>query len=541
MKKTFLIFALFTSGFLFAQTEDAWVYFTDKPNVAASIANPITILTQAAIDRKNLHNTPIDVRDVPVNEAYISQIKSVPGITYLAKSKWFNCVYVRGTSSDIFSLGNLSFVDHIVFADPTLNSSPLVKSPSVHTNFHKNKLEVQTNFVYGNSANQVQMIAADYLHQQGFTGEGITMAILDAGFHGVNTLAGFQRMRTNGDLLDGYDFVDRNANEFSYNGNTHGTMVLSTISGYIANQYVGTAPDASVYLFRTEDAGSETPVEMAYWVEAAERADSLGVFVINTSLGYSTFDNPNYSFSPSDMDGNTAFISKGASVAFEKGMLLVTSAGNEGDNSWGIVTAPADSPGAFTIGAVDAAGNYASFSSTGPTSDGRTKPDLAAQGASAAVIAASGTIITASGTSFSSPITAGAIASLWQADPGKTNLEIMQLVRQSASQYANPDNFLGDGIPNFQLALAQLSREEKKVKNPITIYPNPVNDQLFIEVSPTITGGKLQLFTLTGKKAYESAINNKKTSLDLSNLPAGLYLVKIPSNETSSVFKIVKE
>jgi hypothetical protein len=532
-----LFFLLVLASFPAFAQEDAWVYFTDKQNVAASIANPISILTQAAIDRKNLHGTPIDARDVPVNPSYISQVKSQPGITVFAKSKWFNCVYVRGLQSDVSALANLAFVDSIDFADHSLNSIP--KGNFVEPEPKFKLFDTQTDFNYGDTAIQVEMIDADYLHEQGYTGEGITMAVMDAGFPGVDVIAPFQRMRNNNDLLDGYDFVDNVDNEFAFSGSSHGTAVLSTITGFVQDQFVGTAPDVSVYLFRTEDVDSETPVEMAYWVEAAERADSLGVYLLSTSLGYSWFDDPSNSFQPSDMDGETTFISRGATLAFEKGMLVVNSAGNSGSSSWGIITAPADSPGALAIGAVDDQGNYASFSSTGPSADGRVKPDVVAQGQSAAVIGPSGNIGTSSGTSFSAPIMAGAIVSLWQADPSKTNLEIMDAVRQSASQYNNPDNFLGYGIPNFQTALADvLSVEENIAENGISVYPNPVGDQLHIENSNPSKNIEIQLFSLLGRKLAE--FQNPNT-IDFSSFESGVYLLKIISGNEVSTEKIIKK
>lgn len=536
MKQLLVLFFILFGISASAQNEDAWVYFTDKQNVASSLANPILILTQEAIDRKNLHGTPIDARDVPVNSNYITQIKSQPGISVLAKSKWFNCVYVRGNQSDISALMNLSFVDSVEYAKHSLNTAPKTNFPQSKSKFHLFK--TQTDFDYGDATNQVEMINADYLHQQGYTGEGITMALMDAGFPGVDVIAPFQRMRNNNDLLDGYDFVDKTDNEFAFSSSSHGTAVLSTITGFIQNQYVGTAPDVGVYLFRTEDVWSETPVEMAYWVEAAERADSLGVFLLSTSLGYSDFDDPGTSFQPSDMDGKTTFISKGASVAFEKGMLVVNSAGNEGNNSWGIITAPADSPGVLAVGAVDELGNYASFSSIGPSADGRVKPDVVAQGQSTAIIGASGNIGTSNGTSFSGPIIAGAIASLWQADPSKTNVEIMDAVRQSASQYNNPDAFLGYGIPNFQIALADVLATSENFFNPeIIFYPNPVNDKLYIE-KPHSNRIKIQLFSLLGRKLAEY---ENPEIIDFSKYEKGIYFLKISSDNHISTEKIIKK
>ena len=337
--------------YLFAQ-QDAWVYLLDKEDVANSISNPISILTQKAIDRKNDHNIAIDERDVPVNEDYISQLKNATGITVMAKSKWFNAVHVRGSQTDIGALSSLAFVVDIVFADKSLNTSKTSKSKKTF------KLEVaKTAFNYGNALNQIQMFNGDKLHLSDYTGMGMTVAVLDAGFPNVNTMASFAQLRNVGGILDDYDFVNRDDDVYSGATSNHGTLVLSDMAGFVDNQFVGTAPDAKYYLFITEDALNENPVEESYWVEAAERADSLGVDVINTSLGYGSFyDNPNYNYLDSEYDGNTIFITKGANIAFEKGMLLVNSAGNEGEAG---INAPADAIGVLSVGAVNAIGSRA--------------------------------------------------------------------------------------------------------------------------------------------------------------------------------------
>ncbi len=306
--------------------QDAWIYLLDKPNASVALANPITILTQKAIDRKQNHSITIDERDVPVHEAYISDLKLQAGITVLAKSKWFNIVFVRGFTDDINNLLALEYVDYIDFADNSLDAAS-------RPNSSQNKTVIEDEsivFTYGDTQNQVEMINADNLHVANYTGEGITIAVMDSGFPNVNTMGAFQRLKDNTDLLDGYDFVDRTSDVYASTASSHGTRVLSDMAGYIQDQFVGTAPDASYYLFRTEDTSSENPVEESYWVEAAERADSLGVDMINTSLGYRVFDNSNYNYTPADMNGQVAFISKGASIAVEKGILVVVSAGNAG-------------------------------------------------------------------------------------------------------------------------------------------------------------------------------------------------------------------
>jgi hypothetical protein len=537
MKKFLLLFLLLLNiSFSLAQ-QDAWVYLTDKENVASSIANPITILTQEAIDRKAAHSVAIDERDVPVNENYITQLKAQTGITVMAKSKWFNAVHVRGTETDINALLALTFVDSIDFADNSLNAR---LSDSYQ---HQDKFDTEDaliNFNYGNALNQIEMFNGDELHIQDYTGQGMTVAVLDAGFPNVNTMSSFQRLRDAGGLLGGYDFVNRTP--ISHTEHYHGTVVLSTMAGYIQDQYVGTAPDAQYYLFRTEDASSENPVEESYWVEAAERADSLGVDVINTSLGYTTYDNANYSYSPSNMNGTTAFISKGATIAFEKGMLLVNSAGNSGSSSWLVVGTPADSPGVLTVGAVDANGNYASFSSIGSSDQTVQKPDVVAQGQASYVIDPSDNITTSNGTSFSSPILAGGVVCLWQALPTLTNAEIMQLVRESASQYSSPDYYLGFGIPDlFQALNNGLSVDDFPEQTiELNIFPNPVSDRIYSTI-PSDDVVNISIFDVLGKLVKSGIMTVDDNSISVQNLSKGIYIAKIQSNGVSKTIKLIKE
>ncbi|WP_396600768.1 S8 family serine peptidase [Algibacter sp. R77976] len=541
MKKVLLLFSVFScfSFNLFAQLEDAWVYLADKEDVTASIANPLTILTQEAIDRKNTHGVAIDERDVPVNESYITQIKNSNGITVMAKSKWFNALHVRGTQFNIISLTGLGFVSSIDFADKSLNSKNA--NANVESKQAKeSKLEgVLTTFNYGNSANQIEMINGDDLHLADYTGTGMTIAVLDAGFPNANTMTSFQRLRDSGNLLGSYDFVNRDVNVYTGTTSNHGTLVLSDMAGYVENQFVGTAPDASYYLFITEDAPNENPVEESYWVEAAERADSLGVDVINTSLGYTTFDDAAYDYSSADLDGFTTYITKGANIAFEKGLLLINSAGNSGN---GGVGAPADSPNVFSIGAVDASGNYASFSSVGSAIQPTQKPDVVAQGQASYVITENDIVTTANGTSFSSPILAGGITCLWQALPGKTNAEIMQLVRESGSQYTTPDYFLGYGIPNLELAfnnaLSIVSPIEDNIE--INIFPNPIEDKLYITMPSDDGIISLRIYDVLGKIINTYSLSNSSSVIDVENLSKGIYIVKIKHNDISKTLKFIK-
>lgn len=531
-KKLLLLNLIFFHFFALAQ-EDAWVYLSDKQNVAQSIANPISILTQKSIDRKNAQGIPIDERDVPVNEAYISQLKQATGITVLAKSKWFNAVHVRGSEADVNALSVLSFVQSIEFAGPTgINSRP--------SNMPINKFEqedTRITYSYGSTQNQVEMIGADYLHEQNFTGENVLVAILDAGFPGVNTIDAFLRLRNNGDLLNGYDFVNRTTDVYAYTGNTHGTRVLSTMAAYIENQFVGTAPDASYYLFRTEDAASETPVEESYWVEAAERADSLGVDVINTSLGYKDYDNSNYSHFSTDLDGYTTYITRGANIAFEKGILLVNSAGNSGANG---VNAPADSPFVVSVGSVDSSGNYSAFSSQGSVIQPSQKPNVVARGSGAYVVDQVNAIGQNNGTSLSSPILAGALVCFKQAFPNMSNQELINIMHQSSSQYLTPDYFLGYGIPDFEMAFGLLSK--KDINNTtIKVYPNPIKDRLYVSLSSTNQNALLILYNVIGKEVLRTKLSTNTSQINVSHLPQGLYVVMLKTNNHTQTYKLIKE
>ncbi len=533
MKNTPLILALFIFQTIFSQ-QDAWVYLTDKPDAANALANPISILSQKSLDRKALHSVVVDVRDVPVETAYIAQIKAATGITVMAKSKWFNALHVRGTEADINALLGLGFVSNIDFADKSLNTGR-----SSQQEVASEMTEVFTTFNYGNAANQIQMIKGDELHLLNYTGTGMTIAVLDAGFINVNTMGAFQRLRDANNVISAYDFVDSTTDVYANQTSDHGTMVLSTMAGYVENQFVGTAPDATYYLFRTENAPSENPVEESYWVAAAEVADSIGVDIINTSLGYNTYDNTAYNYTTDDMDGNTTFITKGANIAFDKGILLVNSAGNSGATSWGIVTAPADASGVLTVGAVDASGNYASFSSTGSSVQPTQKPDVMTQGQASYVINQNNVIGTANGTSFSSPIMAGGIACLWQALPNKSNAEIMQLIRESASIYNAPTFSMGYGIPNLQLALT-LSTPEENFEN-FMLYPNPTSNYFSVILPQQDDNITVTLFDVLGKYIFTQIQNYANNQFDISFLSKGVYIAIIESGGKQSSTKIIKQ
>ena len=539
MKKLLLVVAILCIQQSFAQNQDAWVIFADKENVEASLADPILIMTQEAIDRKTLQGTPIDERDVPINENYVTQIKNASGITVLSKSKWMNCVYIIGSQSNIEALLDLPFVTNVEYADTSLNLFP---GAPIENKFALEEANQRINYNYGSAANQIEMLSGDYLHELDYTGEGMIVAVLDAGFPSIDTNPGFQKMRDENRILGTYDFEARTENVDGTS--SHGFNTSSDIGGFLQDEFVGTAPQASFYFFVTEYTPTETPAEEAWWVEALERSDSLGVDVVNTSLGYRVFDNPNYDHNYEDLDGQTTFSARGANIAFDKGMILVTSAGNGGNTSFPTVGTPGDSPGTLTVGAVSSNGNYASFSSIGPTVDGRIKPDVMAQGASAAVISTSGGVDFSSGTSFSSPIMAGVVTCLWQARLQTPNGTIMQIIRESANLYNNPTDEMGYGIPNFEdayAALQQLGLEDEFLMSNFALYPNPVTSKINISFPEEISNATFTIYSILGNKVLSTEISRSLNSVNMEALNSGMYIASINSNNKQISFKIIKE
>lgn len=537
--KRFILLLVFSVSFQVFSQEDAWVYLNAKPNADAFFNNPLLELSQRSLDRRTAQNISLDIHDAPMHQPYIDQIEAASGIEVKSQSKWFNAVHVWGSVTDINALTALPFVDHVEFANRLLNgagkSATVRKSSKVKTTQRR-----LAQFNYGNSLNQIQMLKGHLLHQQDYTGSGKIIAVMDGGFPEVNTAEPFDRLRANNQILGGYDYVNRSAD--FYTGISHGTMVLSTMGGYKDGELVGTAPDASYYLFITEDGANEWPLELSLWVEAAEEADRLGVDILNTSLGYTEFDNPDYNFTYEDMNGQTAFISKGVEMAFSRGMISVNSAGNSGNDDWHYISAPADAEHALTVGAVDAAGNYASFSSQGPSFDGRVKPDVVAQGRQSVLSNTNGDIVTGNGTSFSGPIIAGMVACLWQALPTKTNAEIVQLIKQSASLFSTPNDELGYGIPDFNLALNNaLLSVNTSAANGFLLYPNPAQNNITISLPSAFQSAELSLYNNLGQLVLQRKIFQDQSNVNLSDMNSGVYLYKIQTATSSQSGKISKQ
>jgi subtilisin family serine protease len=537
MRKFYLFLFLFITAAGFSQ-QDAWIYFNAKPNSQFFFDSPLEMLSQRALDRRTNQNIALDFKDIPVEETYVDQIKLTAGINVMAKSKWMNAIHVRGEQAAINSLALFSFVSKVDFADKSLNQTgKIAKSTKVRKSNKSKKTKID--YAYGSSSNQIQMLNGQVLHEQNYTGSGKIIAVMDAGFPGVNTTQPFERLREKKQILGGYNYVLRDT-EF-YGGVSHGTSVLSAMGGYKENSLVGTAPDASYYLFITEDDTSENPLEESLWVEAAEKADSLGVDIINTSLGYFDFDNEAYNHTYSEMNGATAFMSRGAEIAFSRGMILVTSAGNSGGTSDPYIAVPADAVSVLAVGAVNSSETKSSFSSVGPSFDGRIKPEVMAQGQAAIVSDAAGNIVTANGTSFSGPIMAGMVACLWQAFPEKTNQEIRNLILQSSDKFSIPNNQYGYGIPDFNLALSNQLDVASFSKDDFIIYPNPASDFVIFSLPAKFEMGTIFIYTVLGQKILEQKVTPQSSIVSLKTLDKGMYFYKMESSGFSKTGKIIKE
>lgn len=446
------------------------VLFKDKDGSPYSVNSPLVYLSQKAIDRRFKQGITIKTSDLPPNPAYISSIQQT-GATVIYKSRWMNAVLVEATESQKNTILALSSVKGIEFNRPLKQA----RQQSVKDKF---AIENTESLNYGDATAQIQLLGADEMHNQGFHGEGMLVALLDDGFLNVNTSACLQHLVQQNKIVKVYDFVDNDNTVYSQGG--HGTAVLSTMDGYVDNQMISPAFGASVALFRTEDNLSETPLEEANWLFAAEMADSLGADIISSSLGYSTFDNSADNYTPAMMDGKTALSTRAADLATERGIVVVISAGNSGnDSSWQIITAPSDGDSVLAIGAVTRAGNYASFSSRGNSADGRVKPDVVAVGSNTALCNTSGFASTSNGTSFAAPLVAGLVAGFWQANPHLTAQEVTRCIRKSGHQFASPDILLGYGYANF-------SRANTVVQNEFSISAiEPNSDLVSIKISPS--------------------------------------------------------
>lgn len=424
----------------------------DKAATNYTLDKPQRFLSQKSLERRQRQGVAIDSTDLPVCRAYI-KLFDVRGTKIVGTSKWQNTVLVQ--SNDSLLLDKLSQQDIVRHAKCVFVAPDSIEEPddirwNVHEDF--NRWDSVKNDPYGMARGQIEMLNGTKLHELDYTGRGMTIAVIDGGFQNYDRIPAFKETHivgTRNFVPARIDKVLQVCERGPFHAIDHGTKVLSALAANAPEVHIGTAPDADYWLLRSEANQIEQPIEEDLWVMAVETADSVGADIISSSLGYYAYDEGRGNYRLQDLNGHTAFISYEASMLAGKGIVLCNSAGNSGMGQWKKIGVPADAPDIITVGAIDRDKRLASFSSIGPSQDGRIKPDIMAQGAPAALISGRGTLVHDMGTSFSTPIVSGLVACLWQALPNKNAREIIQLVRESASQYNEPTNIFGYGIPDF--------------------------------------------------------------------------------------------
>ena len=532
-KLLFLWFYL-SAHLIFAQEGRYALFLSDKAGTPYSVDNPSQFLSEKSINRRVNQSIPIVEEDLPVNSAYVTQVKDL-GADVLFTSKWFNAIIVQLDNGELTSILSLPFITGYEYLAPVQTSS------GGRIKRIRSKKDSNLGII-----NQVQttMLGLDDMHTDGYKGAGITIGVFDSGFSGVDVGSPFQPLIAEGRLQLTVDLVGKTTNVFQYDD--HGTEVLSIMAADEPGVYRGGAPEATYQLFVTEDVKSEFRIEEYNWLIAAEKADSAGVDIINSSLGYNLFDDPSMDYTIAQLDGETAVISRAATRAFAKGILVVSSAGNDGNTSWQFINPPADAASVMAVGSITSTGSLSSFSSTGPTSDGRIKPDVVALGSSVSVVKANGTTGFTSGTSASAPLVAGLAAGLRQAFPDLSVTELFDLIILSGNLSQSPNNQLGYGVPNYAVASEILNPTEPEQPTAlVSFYPNPVIDSLMISFEiPAGQRAQISIFNLQGQQIMESeggvTYANNPVVLDLSILSAGMYILKVETQSILSTFRLVK-
>ena len=534
-----LVISIFLTVDLTAQNR-YFVFFSDKNNTPYSTLEPLEFLSQRSLDRRAKHSFLVTEEDLPVDPNYVSRI-SAEGADVFFTSRWLNGALVQMDESLVNTISALNFVDDVleIAKEAKLSHEQI---PYTIGNY-LDPTKIQNTTMVQNNILEVQNA-----HSDGYTGNGILIAILDGGYAGVNNSSAFRSLHENGQILGVKDFVGNSGNPYqadlfngvSYEGQDHGTSVLSVIGGSYGKDFIGSAPDADFILLLTEQVETENPVEEYNLLLGIEYADSAGADIINSSLSYGIlWDNEN-DYPASSFDGKTNVASRAANFAVERGILVVNSAGNDGSSNPAILS-PADSPHVLSVGAVTEKGQKAIFSSEGPTFDGRIKPDVVAMGVNVSVIDGSGEIVLKSGTSFSSPIMAGFAACLLQAYPTWTNDQVIEKLKQAGNRTASPDNLLGYGIPTYFRVEngPPLLVETQGFK----VYPNPFLNEINISSSEfcneliyhlyDLKGTLIQLGTFRPKSAHNSISLN-------SELERGIYFLELKSDSFCERIKLLK-
>ena len=526
------------------------IVFADKTG-SPSLSNPSAFLSNRALQRRTRQNITVVDADRPVSPAYLDSVIRVSGGKMHNTSRWLNqCVILVTDSSGIGAIRTKPFVvsAEVVgyFATGLHKEAPEQVETTVPVGQPAQKGTGNPAY-YGFSWTQTDMVHGDVLHDAGLKGTGQLIAVLDLGFNGTNTHPGFDSLRQQGRIIDQYNFVSDNTDIYSPVW-SHGTAVLSTMAGLIPNTYVGTAPNAQYALYLTDDNNySDAIYELDNMIAGIERADSLGADIITTSLGYNTFTQPyTFAFTKAQLDGHTTNVARAANIAVARGIFFVVSAGNEGGNSWNFLLTPSDADSAVTVGAVNSTRVAAGFSSPGPNSSGRIKPDVCLMGDPAALFNNTG-VTSGSGTSYSAPQLAGWAACLRQLKPGITPAELRTAIVRSADRFSAPHATYGYGIPDFRNVLQYLDVNHPSVSaNALTVAPNPFRNKVTVsfkaEKPATV---QCAVYDITGKlittKELSVKAGTQEFSIDLpERLPAGTYTLKAVCGNEHYTQKLIK-
>lgn len=529
-----------------AQEHRFVVFFKDKANSPYSLEAPEAFLSERAIERRHKQSIPVIPADLPVSPAYLDSLRE-EGVAYYHKSKWFNGVLVQTDSATIAYLLTKPYVRGAVHVAPGVKlTHPIENTLDTGTKISGNLYTSGAHVDYNNvTMEQNELLDVPTMHSQGYRGEGIIIAVLDGGFMGVDIHEPFQHLYNEKRIVATRNYVVNDDSVYQYSD--HGTKALSTIAAVIPDKFIGTAPKASFILSVTEDVDGEYQIEEYNWLFAAEFADSAGADIVSTSLGYSTFSDPSMNYTYEEMDGETSVITRAADIAASKGMVMVTSAGNEGNKQWKYISAPADGDSVLAVGALRSGHlSKTGFSSFGPSADGRIKPDVMALGEQVLTVNANGRVVRSNGTSFSAPLISGLIAGFWQANPDLTNMQVIDRIRKSGHRALAPNNEVGYGLPNFTRAMNKtVLATFGSVPKSFRVFPNPVSNELVIEVkSNQVSDGlAVYLYSSTGKllghkepKGYSQEI----ITFDFHNILPGVYIINVVTANTSEAVKVVK-
>lgn len=510
-----VVLSIFTAFFYVNCTAQnrSIVFFKDK---GTESKNFLDQFSARSLERRTKFNIPFDFKDFPVSKDYIEQLSKLGSVKSF--SRWLNAAVVDVSITNQEMKQQLNFIGKIIE----------IKHSNV-SSIEKEEFIQEKAISYGEAGDQIAQLNLNCLHDLGFQGEGVFLGVIDAGFNNMNTIDYFDSIYNDNRVIETYDFVDDNTNVYGFSG--HGTGVSSCIVAQNTAPivYYGTAVNVDIALYRSEDADTETIEEEFNLVLALERCDEIGIDIANISLGYVDFDDPNDNHSFSDLDGESTIAAIGVNTAASKGIAVVVAAGNSGPSTIGT---PCDADSVLCVGGVKNNGDYALFSSVGPSADGQIKPDVVARGQDAAVVYDAGDVIFANGTSFASPIMCGATACLMQAHPTRTPMDIFKAIRQSASQFTTPDGQMGYGIPDMCLAndfLIETTALAEVNELKVVLFPNPTKD--FLTIIGLTNGEQLEikLISSIGKivKHNASKIAQGMSIIDLRELNSGVYFIEM--------------